>query len=326
MIPKIAFVGTGGTIASLGADQFDLLDYNASDVRIDAASLIDRVGIQGKIAEIIPVNFRQIDSTALTCDDWADLAETCRSLCNDPELAGIVIGHGTASLEETAWVLSLVLAPTIPVILTGSMRPLTGISTDANSNLAAAVRVASAADIGPGVFVVVNDEIHSPRTVTKTHTLRLGAFQSPWAGPLGYVDGPDVRIARREERRYPVFPHALLRTLPRVDVTYSYVGADGCAAYAFAAAGARGIISAGFGPGMGTPAETLALASIVEAGVVVVQSSRTGSGLVVDSAHHRKHGIIAGCDINPQRARILLALCLARGDSRDEIELIFRSL
>ncbi|MEI4482502.1 MULTISPECIES: asparaginase [unclassified Phyllobacterium] len=326
MLPKIAFVGTGGTIASLGTDQFDLLDYNASNVRVDAASLIDRVGIQGKIADIIPVNFRQIDSTALTYDDWADLAETCESLCNEPDLAGIVIGHGTASLEETAWVLSLVLAPTIPVILTGSMRPLTGISTDANANLAAAVRVASAPDVGPGVFVVVNDEIHSPRTVTKTHTLRLGAFQSPWTGPLGYVDGPDVRIARREERRYQVFSHALLRVLPRVDITYSYPGADGHAAQAFAAAGARGIISAGFGPGMATPAETLALATLVEAGMVVVQSSRTGSGLIVDSAHHRELGIIGGGDINPQRARILLALCLARGDSREEIEQQFQSL
>ncbi|KXG84059.1 asparaginase [Agrobacterium bohemicum] len=326
MLPKIAFIGTGGTIASLGTDQFDLLDYNASDVRINAASLIDRTGIQGKIAEIIPVNFRQIDSTAVTYDDWADLAQTCESLSNDPDLTGIVIGHGTASLEETAWVLSLVLAPTIPIILTGSMRPLTGISTDANANLAAAVRVASAPDVGPGAFVVVNDEIHSPRTVTKTHTLRLGAFQSPWMGPLGFVDGPDVRILRREERKYPVFPQSLLRVLPRVDITYSYVGADGSAAQAFAAAGAKGIISAGFGPGMATPTETLALATIVEAGVVVVQSSRTGSGLVVDSAHHRELGIIGGGDINPQRARILLALCLARGDSRKEIEQIFRSL
>ncbi|PWE52549.1 asparaginase [Metarhizobium album] len=326
MLPKIAFIGTGGTIASLGTDQLDLLDYNASNVRVDAQTLIDRMGLQGKIAEIIPVNFRQIDSTALTYDDWADLAETCESLCNEPDLAGIVIGHGTASLEESAWVLSLVLAPSIPVILTGSMRPLTGISTDANANLAAAVRVASTGDIGPGVFVVVNDEIHSPRTVTKTHTLRLGAFQSPWMGPLGFVDGPDVRVVRREEPKYPVFPHALLRTLPRVDITYSYVGADGSAAQAFAAVGARGIISAGFGPGMTTPAETRALATLVEAGIVVVQSSRTVSGLVVDSAHHRELGIVAGGDISPQKARILLALCLARGDSREEIERTFNAL
>jgi L-asparaginase len=206
------------------------------------------------------------------------------------------------------------------------MRPLTGISTDAHSNLAAAVRVASTADFSPGVYVVVNDEIHSPRTVTKTHTLRLGAFQSPWSGPLGYIDGPDVRVMRHEERRYPKFPYDLFRALPRVDITYSHIGADGTAAYALAAAGARGIVSAGFAPGMATPAETQALATLVKAGVVVVQSSRTGSGSVVDSVHHRELGIIAGGDINPQRAQCLLALCLARGDNRDEIGRIFQSL
>lgn len=326
MLPRIAFIGTGGTIASLGTDQFDLMDYNARDERVDAASLIERVGIQGKIAEIVSVNFRQIDSTALTFDDWAELAEICSRLADDPNLSGIVIGHGTASLEETAWVLSLVLEPKIPVILTGSMRPLTGISTDAHANLAAAVRVAATANFRSGVLVVMNDEIHSPRAVTKTHTLRLGAFQSPWTGPLGYIDGPNVRMTRIEDGRHPVFSYELLRSLPRVDIIYSHVGADGSATRAFADAGARGIVSAGFGPGMTTPAETLALRNAVEAGVVVVQSSRTGSGLVVDSAHHRKLSIIAGGDIGPHKARILLALCLARGDTHDEIEKLFQSL
>ncbi len=328
MLPKVAFIGTGGTIASIGKDQFDLMDYNANDERVDAASLIESVGIQGKIAEIVLVNFRQIDSTALTYNDWADLAEICLRLAEDPDLSGIVIGHGTASLEETAWVLSLVLKLRVPVILTGSMRPLTGISTDAHANLAAAVRAASSPDLHPEVLVVLNDEIHSPRAVTKTHTLRLGAFQSPWTGPLGYIDGSEVRMSRTEEssNRNRGFSHELLRALPRVDITYSHVGADGSAALAFAAAGARGIVSAGFGPGMATPAETLALSKLVEAGVIVVQSSRTGSGLVVDSAYHKRIGIIAGSDINPHKARILLALCLARGDTREEIEQIFRSL
>lgn len=326
MLPKIAFIGTGGTIASVGTDQFDLLDYNAADVRLDAVSLIERLGLQGTIADILPVNFRQIDSTAMTSGDWADLADLCQDLAENSDLNGIVIGHGTASLEETAWALSLVLDLKIPVVLTGSMRPLTGISTDANANLAAAIRVAAAAHLAPGVFVVVNDEIHAPRSVTKTHTLRLGAFQSPWAGPLGVVDGPHVRITRLEQTHRPLFPRSFLRDLPRVDVAYSHVGADGCAIRAFVAAGAQGIISAGFGPGMATPAETAALAEAIEEGVTVIQSARTGAGLVVDSAHHRRLGIIAGGDLNPQKARILLSLCLARGDSQEEIEQAFQSI
>jgi L-asparaginase len=326
MLPKIAFIGTGGTIASIGSDQFDLLDYNARQERLDAMSLIERVGLQAAIADIMPVNFRQIDSTAMTSGDWADLADTCHSLAEDPELKGIVIGHGTASLEETAWTLSLVLDLDIPVVLTGSMRPLTGISTDANANLAAAIRVAAASYLPSGVFVVANDEIHSPRSVTKTHTLRLGAFQSPWTGPLGVVDGPYVRLARKEPARMALFPRSLLRDLPRVDIVYSHVGADGCAINAFVAAGARGIVSAGFGPGMATPAETAALAAAIEAGVTVVQSARTGAGLVADSAHHQRLGIIAGSDLNPQKAKILLSLCLARGDGRDAVERRFQAL
>ena len=326
MLPKIAFVGTGGTIASIGEDQFDLLDYTATDQRLDSVRLIEKTGLQGAIATIVPVNFRQIDSTAITFDDWAYLADLCHALAEDPDLEGIVIGHGTASLEETAFLLSLVLDIAIPVVVTGSMRPLTGISSDAPANLAAALRVAVARARQPGVLVVINDEIHTPRAVTKAHTLRLGAFQSPWFGPLGYVDGPQVNLTREAlVASQGKFARDLLRSLPRVDIVYSYVGTDGHAIGAFVAAGARGIVSAGFGPGMTTPGETRALADAVSAGVVVVQSARTGAGHVVDSKHHRSLGIIAGNDLNPQKARILLALCLARGDSPRDIEQVFQS-
>ncbi|KKC24785.1 asparaginase [Sphingomonas sp. SRS2] len=324
---RIAFIGTGGTIASIGSDPFDLLDYNASGERVDAATILDRTGLDGVIAEIVPVDFRQLDSTAISLQDWADLADLCKELARDPALNGIVIGHGTASLEETAWLLSLVLDLEIPVVVTGSMRPLTGLSSDAAANLAAAVRVAADPTGRGGVHVVLNDEIHSPRTVTKAHTLRLNAFQSPWSGPLGTIDGPAVNIGRREQReRSPLFSGDLLRRLPRVDIVYSYVGADGSAISAFAAAGAKGIVSAGFGPGLGTPAETEALADAIVQGVVVVQSARTGAGPVVDSAHHQRLGIIAGNDLNPQKARILLALCLARGDDAAAIRTVFQSL
>ena len=325
MLPKIVFIGTGGTIASIGADPFDLLDYNASGERVDAATLVESAGIQGVLADIMPIDFRQIDSTAVNGKDWAELAETCLQILEKPDVAGVVIGHGTASLEETAWALSLVLDVKKPVVLTGSMRPLTGISTDAHANLAAAVRVASTESLA-GVFVVINDEIHSPRLVTKTHTVRLGAFQSPWIGPIGYIDGPYVGLIRSDKSSYPIFSPTLLRDLPRVDIAYSHIGADGVGIRAYVAAGARGIVSAGFGPGMTTPAESLAIIDAVAEGVVVVQSSRTNSGPVVDSHQNRKSEIIAGSDIGPVKARILLALCLAQGDSREEIERQFMSL
>lgn len=327
MLPKIAFVGTGGTIASIGVNEFDLLDYGAIDIRLNSADLIERTGLQGKIANILPVNFRQIDSTAITVQDWADLVDLCYQLADDPELAGIVIGHGTASLEETAWMLSLVRDIELPVVVTGSMRPLNGISSDANANLAAAIRVAAARKGQSGVYVVLNDEIHSPQSVTKSHTLRLGAFQSPWTGPIGFIDGPEVAmVSKPASWQRHRFDRKLLQHLPRVDIVYSHVGADGQIIRALSSAGSKGIISAGFGPGMGTPQETKALGEAVAAGVAVVQSSRTGAGKVVDSKYQRSLGIIAGGDLNPQKARILLALCLARGDTASQIEAVFQSV
>ncbi|WYZ43282.1 hypothetical protein EsH8_VI_000981 [Colletotrichum jinshuiense] len=326
---RIAFIGTGGTVASKGDDEYDILDYNANGQRFGAEVVINETGVKN-LAEVEIVSFSPIDSTAITPNHWHDLAERCCALAKDSSIRGIVIGHGTASLEETAWALSLVLDLDIPVVVTGSMRPLNGISSDATANLTAAFRVAAhpfPAGEKHGVMVVFNDEIHSPRAVTKSHTLRLGAFQSPWLGPIGYVDGDNVNLtAKRKTSTSAQFSHHLLRDMPRVDVVYSYVGADGTAVEAFVQAGAKGIISAGFGPGLGAPQEIEAFRNAISKGVTVVQSSRLGAGTVVDSAHHKGLKIIAGSDLNPQKARILLSLCLARQDGRRKIESVFSSV
>lgn len=326
---KVAYIGTGGTIASVGTGPFDLLDYSATGERVDSAELVKRTGLDKTFAHIHPVDFRRIDSTAITAEDWADLADLCLQISQDSQIEGIVIGHGTATLEETAWVLSLTLDLRLPVVLTGSMRPLSGISSDAGANLAAALRVAVSPQADPGhVYVVLNGEIHDPREATKSHTLRLDAFRSPEFGPLGRIEGTHVNFARRIARRTRRAPFAtgLLRHLPRVDIVYSHVGADGRAIELLADAGAKGIVSAGFGPGQGTPGEIAALGRVVRKGVVVVQSSRTGAGQVVDSTHHRALGIIAGGALNPQKARILLALCLAQGDDKQLIAQRFQSV
>lgn len=321
-LPRVAFIGTGGTIASLGVDAFDLLDYTESGKRVDSATLIARAGVDG-VARIELRDFCNIDSTAMTQGDWHDLAQACIALAGDAGLSGIVIGHGTASLEETAFALSLVLDLPIPVVVTGAMRPLSGISCDGPANLAAALRVASAGR--PGVFVVMNDEVHAPHRVTKSDTMRLNAFVSPGCGPLGQVDGAHVSWAAPPVRPFAPFAATLLARMPRVDLTLSHVGADGTAIRAFAAAGARGIVSAGFGPGMATPAETQALAQAVRAGVTVVQAFRGGAGHVVDSASHRRLGIISAGRLAPQKARILLGLCLARGDGPEAIARSFQA-
>ncbi|KAF6789709.1 asparaginase [Colletotrichum sojae] len=337
---RIAFVGTGGTMGSWSGDEFDLEDYNANEHWVDGSRVVRETGVD-RLYDVRAVPWAPpLDSTALSPGHWRALASLCVKLARDRSAPdGIVIGHGTASLEETAWVLSLVLPPAIPVVVTGSMRPLNGVSSDAAANLLAACHVAAYFARNPvenpGVVVVANHELHSPRTVTKTHTLALGAFRSPSTGPFGHVDGGGrVRIHARPWRPSDAglrFEPDLLLRLKRVDVVYSYIGADGAAVDAFVAAGARGIVSAGFGPGLGSPAEIAAFERAIggdadDPAVCVVQSSRLGDGRVVDSLKHRRIGIVAGADLNPQKARILLALCLTAGQGIKSIRRAFDSL
>jgi L-asparaginase len=327
-VPEVAFIGTGGTIASIGKDAFDILDYGSNDHRLHADDIIAALPPLGGLARVTPVRFKTIESTAVTAGDWLDLALLCAKLAADnPALTGIVIGHGTATLEETAYCLSLTLKLKLPVVLVGSQRPLNGISSDAHANLVNAIRVAVSPDSsGRGVLVVLNDEIHAARDVSKRSTFRLHAFQSPDFGMLGQVDGEAVRYYRRTERSHTLdseFSAADIKAMPRVDVAYSYAGSDGTAIRAFAAAGAKGIVLAGFAPGMGTTEEVAALEEVISKGVVALQSSRVGSGGALDSARHRSIGILAADNLTPQKARILLGLALARTSEGGELERIF---
>jgi L-asparaginase len=315
MTGKVAFIGTGGTMSSIGRDQLDLLDYSANKTMLPADGIVAAVPALHEVAEIVTVRFKAIPSTAIDFPDWKELAVLCeRLVAEHPDLDGIVIGHGTASLEETAYFLGLVLKVAVPVVVVGSQRPLSGLSSDAPLNLVNAVRTAaSPASRGRGVLVVLNDEIQAAREVTKTSTFRMQTFRTPDFGILGYVDGEHVRYYRASERRHAPdteFDIRSLDALPRVDIVYSYAGADGTAIRAFVAAGARGLVSAGFAPGMTTPAELEALGEAVEAGVAVLQSTRAGSGVTLDGHRLRDRGIIPADNLNPQKARLLLALAL----------------
>ena len=321
---KVAFIGTGGTISSLGWDSLDVLDYTATGQRLAADAILERVPEAGRVAEVIAVPFRAVPSPAIGFAEWRALAALCAELTEaHPDLAGIVIGHGTATLEETAYALGLTLTVACPVVLVGAQRPISALSSDAGLNLVAALRVAAdPASHGRGVLVVLNDEIQAAREVTKTSVGRLQTFRTPDFGVLGHVDGPHVRYYRRPERRHaPDTPFTLdgLAALPRVDVAYAYADADGTAVRAFVAAGALGIVSAGLAPGMTPPGEADALAEAVAAGVVVVQSTRAGSGVVPITTRLRERGILSADNLTPQKARILLALALTR--SRDPVEI-----
>lgn len=326
--PKVAVVSVGGTICSIGKHPFDLIDYDQNNRCLDTDGLLARLPEAAEIATIIPVRFRSILSSAVTFAILQELIVCLQqTIVDHPDLDGIVIAHGTATLEETAYFLNLTLRLLVPVVLVGSQRPANALSSDAGMNLANAIRVAGCRDArGLGVLVLLNDEIQAARDVRKSSTFRLNAFHSADWGALGHADADKIAFYRRPLRRampeteFIVDRHT---ELPRVDISISYLGSDGAAIPALVAAGAKGIVSAGFLPWGNTEGETYELKRAVEQGVVVVCSARAASGRVPRSAATRSHGFIAADDLTPQKARILLSLALTRTTSADEIQRFF---
>jgi L-asparaginase len=330
MKPRVAFIGTGGTIASLGVGPLDLQNYGATGNVMHADEIIARWPETALVAEVLPVRYRNIPSTAIDFTDWKALAGLCQQLVTEHrDLAGIVIGHGTATLEETAYFLNLTLKVAVPVVLVGAQRPSSALSTDAGLNLVNAIRVAASEDArGMGVLVVVNDEIQAARDVSKTSTLRLQTFRSRDFGVLGHADGDAIAFYRRPLRRCcpgTEFDIRGLAALPRVDVSYAYAGADGADVRAFVAAGAKGIVSAGFAPGFASPGQAEALRDAVTRGITVVQSTRAGSGRTFRGKRLAEAGLLIADNLNPQKARILLALALTITTDPERIAQMFRT-
>src|SRR6201987_3637503 len=257
-LPRIAVIGTGGTISSLGASSLDVLDYPDFGQKLTCEALLERFPESRLVADPLPVTFRQVARPDIGPKDWLELrALIHRPARDEPAIAGFVIPHGTATLEETAFFLNLTLATAHPVVLVGAQRPASALGTDAGMNLVNALRVAGSSDAqGKGVLVVLNDEIHAARDVVKTSTYRAQTFRSVDFGALGHVDGDGVHFYRTPSRAHmPDTPFAGLdlTALPRVDIVCSYAGADGGLVDAEVAAGARGLVSAGLAPGSPTP-------------------------------------------------------------------------
>lgn len=326
---RVGLIGTGGTISSIGRDSLDLWEYMDSSRKAEPDELLVRFPEVAAAADIVPVRFRAVGSTAIGPADWLALdAAVHEAVRREAPLDGLVITHGTATLEETAYFLNLTLKVEVPVVVVGAQRPATGLSSDAALNLLNAVRVAGAPEArGLGVLVLLNDEIQAARDVSKTSTLRLETFRSPDLGMLGYAD-PDGRVAiyRRPARRHAPDTELDVRgrtELPRVDIALSYAGADGAAIRAFVTAGARAIVSASLPPGVTTPAETEALLEARRRGVVVVLSSRAGSGRVLPRSLLRERGFVVADNLTPQKARVLAMLVLTRTEDVGEIQRMY---
>src|SRR5215470_18875797 len=274
-LPRIAVVGTGGTISSIGASSLDVLDYPDFGQKLTCEALLERFPETRLVADPMPVTFRQVGSTDIGPKDWIEIRALIHRLARDePAVAGFVIPHGTATLEETAFFLNLTLATEQPVVLVGAQRPASALGTDAGTNLVNALQVAGAPEArGKGVLVVLNNEIHPARDVVKTSTYRVQTFHSLDFGALGHVDGDGPHFYRAPLKAHmPDTPFANrdIHALPRVDVIYSYAGADGDLVDAAVKAGAKGLVSAGFAPGTPSPKQQAAFIEAARAGVVVV--------------------------------------------------------
>jgi L-asparaginase len=312
---RVRLIATGGTIA------------HRSDGRSTAEDLVRAIPELTRVARAEVEQFANIPSPHLTLEQVLELARRVnRSFADDPGLAGIVVSMGTDTLEEVAYLLDLTVADPRPLVVVGSMRSVDAIGYDGGANLLSAFRVAAApSSRGLGVLVVLNDEIDAARDVTKTTTLRTQTFQTREFGMLGAITPNGVFYARRPalSRTAPRFDPARLDTLPRVEVLPSYLGAAGDAFAAAIRNGARGIVVAGTGAGFMTLPQERSASDAVKQGIVVVMSSRTGAGRVIDYDGNERLGIVTAGDLNPYKARILLMLALTQTTDRRQIQRIF---
>ena len=329
ILPRIALILTGGTIDSVGKDRLDNAWYTETGKRLQGGELLREMPELNGIAEVHEIPFRRLPSHALVDKDWLDLLRKIYSILENDQADGIVITHGTNTIEETAYFLNLTLKTDAPVVLVGAMRPSSAISADGYLNLFNAVKVAGDPESrGRGCLLVMNDTIFNARDVTKNATYRVNAFLSRDLGPLGFADS-DGKIAYYHQplRKHTVateFDPRGLESLPRVDMVLSYVGADGTMIEAVANAGARGIVSAATGAGRPTPAEETALEKVFkEKGTIVCLCSRVASGRIGRSPDWIKRGFVTGDNLPPWKSRVLLSLALTKTNDPDTIQGMF---
>jgi L-asparaginase len=280
-----------------------------------AQDLIDAVPGLDKIATLRAEQVSNIGSQDMNDEVWVKLANRVNEIFGKGEADGIVITHGTDTMEETAFFLEQVVGSDKPVVLVGSMRPSTAISADGPANLYAGVKVAASKEAqGRGTLIVLNDTIHESRDATKTNTTSLQTFSSPNAGPAGYVDAASVRFVEPViQTSRPRFQAPLSAPLPRVDIIYSHSNMLPDEVTDAVKRGAKGIVLAGVGDGNSSRAAIDALSQAAGKGIVVVRSSRVGAGFTVRNAELNDDalGFVAALDLNPAKARVLLQLLLA---------------
>ena len=325
---RLLLLATGGTIAGCADDSATLNDYTAGVLGGDA--LMAAVPQLQDLATISVEQVANVDSADLLFAHWRALVGRIRdAFAGDPDLAGVVITHGTNTLEETAWLLQLLIDDPRPVVLVGAMRPATALSADGPLNLLQAVQVALSSEArGHGVLVVMDGQIHGAQRVTKVATQGVGAFASPGSGPLGWVDDFGVHLPTANgSRQVPFAGLALPEQWPQVPIVYGCVEPESLMLTACLNAGVAGLVFTGTGAGQLSVTERSALQAWQGERPLMLQANRCGSGPVHNNSHDQQLGLLPAGSLNPQKARVLLLLALLAGWNSDQlIALITASL
>lgn len=325
---KIAILATGGTIAGASTGPINSA-YESAKFGIN--EILSEFNELKSIADISAEQICNIGSQDMNEKIWLKLSHRANELLANDKIDALVITHGTDTLEESGYFLTLTIKSQKPVVITAAMRSANSLSSDGAMNLYNAISVAACKNsANMGVLVVINDEIHLAREITKANTTALNAFTSPNCGKCGIVHYGKAVFYTKSLRRHTMRSEfsakfckdlSSLQNLPCVEIVYDYAGASGEAVYIALNLGAKGIICAALGNGNLSPNMLHALKFANSKGVIVVISSRTNSGIISgDELDFNKLNFILSDSLNAQKARVLLMLCIASGFDKETIK------
>lgn len=324
--PNVVILATGGTIAGAGASALNSATYAAAKVPVD--KLLAGLPELANVANVRGEQVAQIASESFDNETLMKLGKRVSALVKQADVDGIVVTHGTDTLEETAYFLSLVIRTSKPIVVVGSMRPGTALSADGALNLFNAVSVAGSKDAaGKGVLVTMNDEIQSGRDVSKTINIKTEAFKSQW-GPLGMVVEGNNYWFRAPVKRHTAqseFNIDEFEALAPVDIVYGYGNVPRTLVDSVGKSGVKALIHGGTGNGSVANRVVPALQEVRAKGVQVIRSSRVADGFVLRNAEQPddKYDWVVAHDLNPQKARILAAVALTKPLSSKELQRVF---
>lgn len=322
--PHVVIIGTGGTIASSGAGA---VDYHNYSVTSSVDDIVGQVPEASQFAKLSSIQAMNVDSSKIDNVLLLEIAEAVRTVVSDADTDGVVLTHGTDTLEETAFFLNLVINSDKPIVLVGAMRPAGSLSSDGQLNLFNAVLVAaSAASRGKGVLVVANNHVFGARDIVKRDTTAIEALGGGKYGLLAEVSGASVTYLHASARLHTTaseFSSSPFETLPSVDIMYDHQGAGVHLYQAAIAAGVQAIVVAGMGNGSLSAGAKAGAELAAQSGVAFIRSSRTGQGIVSDLQSDEDFGIITSRSFSPPKARILALLGLASGKSGADLQAVF---